>query len=110
MASDPVPYVKWSANSHKAAVCYTRPLTKEVVKGINGKWKLESMPNVQHMLINSNTAANGRQKLLMGIDLCMGKRESEILPKLLCLAFFFFTASAMFQPFWEFGIRVLSVF
>jgi len=76
LAGDPVPYVKWAANSHKAAVCYTRPITKEVVKGINGKWKLEGMPNVQHTLINSHTAAKGMQKLHMGLDLCMEKMES----------------------------------
>lgn len=76
LAGDPVPYVKWAANSHKAAVCYTRPITKEVVKGINGKRKVESMPSVQHMLINSNTAAKGRQKLHMGLELRMGKMES----------------------------------
>lgn len=88
MASDPVPYVKWAANSHKAAVCYARPITKEVVKGINGKWKIESMPNVQHMLINSNTVAKERQGLHMGLDLCMGKMEISNTAKGFSLLFF----------------------
>lgn len=93
LAGDPVPYVKWAANSHKAAVCYTRPITKEVVKGINGKWKGESMPSVQHMLINSNTAAKGRQKLHMGLELCMGKMESRNTAK----GFFLFATFQYFR-------------
>lgn len=49
---------------------------------------MESMPNVQHMLINSNTVAKERQGLHMGLDLCMGKMESSNTAKGFSLLFF----------------------